>query len=183
MIQRLLKEANQGRLATVSEQLVQVTGSGATAAPAEASQRSPETYLGYARGENLASPEVADKDVIMHYSTPNRLRPDQWALDGNWRVSAESAALQTAGGAISYRFQGRDLHLVMGSAKPVRFRVTLDGAAPGMNHGADVDAQGNGVIREQRLYQLIRQSGKIDIHTFRIEFQDAGAEAFAFTFG
>lgn len=162
---------------------MQVTGSGATAAPAEASQRSPETYLGYARGENLASPEVAGKDVIMHYSTPNRLRPDQWALDGNWRISAESAALQTAGGAISYRFQGRDLHLVMGSAKPVRFRVTLDGAAPGMNHGADVDAQGNGVIREQRLYQLIRQSGKIDIHTFRIEFQDAGAEAFAFTFG
>ena len=100
-------------------------------------------------------------------------------------MSAESAAVQASGGAISYRFRGRDLHLVLGTpnGKPVRFRVTLDGVAPGADHGADIDAQGNGAIREQRLYQLIRQSGKISVHTFRIEFLDAGAEAFAFTFG
>jgi len=100
-------------------------------------------------------------------------------------VSGESAALQESGGAISYRFHGRDLHLVLGSrsGNPVRFKVTLDGALPGADHGADIDAQGNGVIREQRLYQLIRQDGEIGDHIFRIEFQDAGAEAFAFTFG
>ncbi|MEO6976415.1 MAG: cytochrome c biogenesis protein DipZ, partial [Gallionella sp.] len=112
-------------------------------------------------------------------------KPNQWALSGKWRVSAEAAAVQAPGAAISYRFQGRDLHLVLGTlhGKPVRFRVTLDGNEPGANHGTDIDAQGNGVIREQRLYQLIRQSGKIGVHTFRIEFLDPGAEAFAFTFG
>jgi hypothetical protein len=106
-------------------------------------------------------------------------------MSGKWQVSAESAAVKTSGGAISFRFQGRDLHLVLGSGngKPVRFKVTLDGVAPGADHGTDIDAQGNGVIREQRLYQLIRQSGKISIHTFRIEFLDPDAEAFAFTFG
>jgi hypothetical protein len=106
-------------------------------------------------------------------------------LSGNWLVSAESAAVQNPGAAISYRFRGRDLHLVLGSAdkQPIRFRVTLDGKPPGADHGTDIDAQGNGVIREQRLYQLVRQSGEIGIHTFRIEFQDKGAEAFAFTFG
>ncbi len=93
--------------------------------------------------------------------------------------------LKEQGGAISFRFQGRDLHLVLGpnAGKPVRFRVTLDGATPGGDHGADIDAAGNGVIREQRLYQLVRQRGEIRDRTFRIEFLDPGVEAFAFTFG
>jgi cytochrome c biogenesis protein CcdA/thiol-disulfide isomerase/thioredoxin len=183
MIRDLLMEANQGRLA-MDDELVQVAGSGATAAPS-ASARSPETYLGYARQENLSSPEAISKDAAANYSAPGTLDMNHWALSGKWLVTAESSALQDAGGAISYRFLGRDLHLVLGSrsGKPVRFKVTLDGAAPGADHGADIDAEGNGVIREQRLYQLIRQSGEIGAHTFRIEFPDAGAEAFAFTFG
>lgn len=183
MIQALLREAHQGVLA-MGDELVQVAGTGASAAAA-AMERSPETYLGYARQQNLVSPEAIRQDVAAQYSAPPALKLNQWALQGKWLVSEQSAATPATGGAISYRFQGRDLHLVLGSrnGKPVRFRVTLDGAAPGADHGTDIDAQGNGVIREQRLYQLIRQSGKIENRTFRIEFLDAGAEAFAFTFG
>jgi cytochrome c biogenesis protein CcdA/thiol-disulfide isomerase/thioredoxin len=183
MIKTLLKEAHQGMLA-IGNELVQVAGSGATAAAANM-ERSPETYVGYARAHNLASPEAIKQDLAAQYSTPSTLKPNQWALNGKWLVSAESAVLQASGGTISYRFQGRDLHLVLGAPndKPVRFKVTLDGAAPGADHGADIDAQGNGVIRAQRLYQLVRQRGKIAVHTFRIEFLDADAEAFAFTFG
>lgn len=186
MIQALLKEAHTGVLAG-SDELVQVAGSGATAAGADR-ERSPETYLGYARLQNLASPEAIKKDVPGQYSAPHSLKLNQWALQGMWLVSGESAALHTAGGAISYRFQGRDLHLVLASrnGKPVRFKVTLDGAAPGADHGVDIDAQGNGVIREQRLYQLIRQTGnqgEISDRIFRIQFLDEGGEAFAFTFG
>lgn len=182
MIRALLKEAHQDL--ALSEESVQVTGTGATAAAA-GTARSPETYLGYARQKNLASPEVIKRDTGTQYSTPRALKPDQWALNGTWQISKESAVLQAPGGAISYRFRGRDLHLVLGSRndKPVRFKVTLDGAAPGADHGVDIDAQGNGVIREQRLYQLIRQGGKIAARAFRIEFLDADAEAFAFTFG
>lgn len=183
MIQTLLKEAHQGKLA-VANDLVQVSGSGATAAAAN-NPRSPETYLGYSRMQNLASAEVVVQDNAAQYNAPRNFKIHQWALQGNWRVSAESASLQAAGGAISYRFQGRDLHLVMGShnGKPIRFKVTLDGVAPGKNHGVDCDENGNGVIRDQRLYQLIRQNEKSTNHIFRIEFLDSGAEAFAFTFG
>jgi cytochrome c biogenesis protein CcdA/thiol-disulfide isomerase/thioredoxin len=183
MIQTLLKEAHHGVLA-VGSGLVQVAGSGATAAAADV-ERSPETYVGYARQENLVSPEAVTQDAVARYSAPRTLKTNQWALSGKWRVSAEYAAVQASGAAISYRFQGRDLHLVLGTlnGKPVRFKVTLDGVAPSADHGSDIDAQGNGVIREQRLYQLIRQSGKYTVHTFRIEFLDAGAQAFAFTFG
>ncbi len=183
MIQTLLEEAHRGAPA-MNEGLVRVAGQGAMAAAMD-TNRSPETYVGYARQQNLVSPEPVKRDVAANYSAPRVLKPDQWALSGKWRVSPEAAAVQASGAAISYRFRGRDLHLVLGTlhGKPVRFRVTLDGGEPGTNHGTDIDAQGNGVIREQRLYQLIRQSGKIGIHTFRIEFLDAGAEAFAFTFG
>ncbi len=183
MIQSLLKEAHQG-MPGMAEGLVQVVGSGVTAAPSD-TERSPETYLGYARQQNLVSPEAIKEDAIARFSTPRVLEPNQWALSGNWLISAEAAAVQASGGTIRYRFRGRDLNLVLGSpgGKPLRFRITLDGAAPGADHGSDIDAQGNGVIREQRLYQLIRQRGKIGVHTFRIEFLDAGAKAFAFTFG
>ena len=67
--------------------------------------------------------------------------------------------------------------------KPVRFHVTIDGAAPRDNHGADTDANGNGTVTGQRLYQLIRQKGSIADHTFRIEFLDPNVQAYAFTFG
>ncbi len=183
MIQTLLRESHQGVLALGNE-LVTVAGTGTTAATVITTQ-SPETYIGFKRQQNLASPETIKHDVTAHYSTPGTLKTNQWGLSGDWQISAESAALQTSGGTISYRFQGRDLHLVLGShnGKPVHFKVTLDGVSPGADHGTDIDAQGNGMIQEQRLYQLIRQSGKISVHTFRIEFLDADAEAFAFTFG
>ena len=76
--------------------------------------------------------------------------------------------------------------MVMGPAKAgssVRFRVLLDGQPPGAAHGIDVDAQGNGTLTEQRLYQLIRQQKPIGDRQFEIEFLDSGVEAFAFTFG
>ena len=67
--------------------------------------------------------------------------------------------------------------------KPVRFRVRLDGAAPGGDHGTDADADGGGAVSEERLYQLIRQSGDVRDRTFEIEFLDPGVVAYAFTFG
>ena len=181
-IQALLREANKD--VAVNNNFVDVRGSGATAAAADM-ERSPETYIGYGRQKNFASGEAIQKDASAQYTAPRVLKTDHWALGGSWQVGKESAVLKAVGGKISYRFQGRDLHLVLGSGdgKPLRFRVTLDGVAPGKDHGADIDAAGNGEIREQRLYQLIRQRGEIRDRTFRIEFLDDGAEAFAFTFG
>ena len=98
-------------------------------------------------------------------------------------MGPQKAVLDAAGGAILFRFHARDLHLVMGAGKPVRFRVTIDGHAPGPAHGMDTDADGNGVVRDMRLYQLVRQPQVTGDHTFRIEFLDPGAEAYSFTFG
>jgi hypothetical protein len=61
--------------------------------------------------------------------------------------------------------------------------VSLDGAAPGDDHGVDCGPDGSGEVREPRLYQLIRQKGQIQDQTFEIEFLDPGVEVFSFTFG
>jgi len=103
-----------------------------------------------------------------------------------WQVGQEYAALDQASGRIVYSFHARDLHLVLGpdkDGKPVRFRVTVDGMPPAQDHGSDVASDGSGAVTEQRLYQLVRQSGKITDRTFTIEFLDPGVQAYSFTFG
>jgi cytochrome c biogenesis protein CcdA/thiol-disulfide isomerase/thioredoxin len=182
VIQQLLAQAGAS---TVSTSLVTVSAAGAEAAPDLADVQSPETYIGYDRADNFVSPLGVVKDVSHVYS-PGSQRLNEWGLAGDWTIGAEQAQLNQAGGRIVYRFHARDLHLVLGpgpGGKPVRFTVTIDGAAPGNNGGTDVDAAGQGVVSEQRLYQLIRQSGPIEDHTFEIRFLDLGVQAYAFTFG
>jgi cytochrome c biogenesis protein CcdA/thiol-disulfide isomerase/thioredoxin len=182
VIQQLLAEAGH---ADRSTSLVKVSASGAEAASNADEAQSPETYVGYERADNFISPggAVHDASKLYEASAPQL---NQWGLLGAWTVSGERAALDGKDGGIVYRFHARDLHLVLGpgaDGKPVRFRVTIDGAAPGANHGADTDANGDGVVTDQRLYQLIRQQGQIADHTFEIHFLDPGAQAYAFTFG
>jgi cytochrome c biogenesis protein CcdA/thiol-disulfide isomerase/thioredoxin len=181
-IQELLKERN-GQLALNG--LVKVAATGTEAAP-DSDVESPETYVGYQRADSFLSPGGLTHDSSHLYSVPKHLELNQWGFSGTWTDNAEVATLDSAPGGIVFRFHARDVHLVLGPApngKPVRFRVTIDGKAPGENHGVDTDAQGTGRITEHRLYQLIRQKNVVDDRTFEIEFLDSGAQAFAFTFG
>ncbi|MDF3080000.1 cytochrome c biogenesis protein DipZ [Burkholderia sola] len=185
-IQSLLAEAGHPDALNVPLGLAGVPAKGALAAADSADVRSPETYVGYARAESFASPGGAVRDAAHRYDAPARPALNDWGLAGTWNVGAERASLAAPDGRIVYRFHARDLHLVLGpgtNGRPVRFRVTLDGAAPGAAHGTDVDAQGYGTVTGQRLYQLVRQPGAIADRTFAIEFLDPGVDAYAFTFG
>jgi len=147
---------------------------------------SPETYLGYARALNFASPQPLVRDRAANYTRPPSLRLNDWALQGQWNDGSESAVLNTAPGVVTFRFHARDLHLVLGPAtgnRAVRFRVLIDGAAPGIHHGTDTDANGYGAVTDTRLYQLVRQLGPVQDHIFTIEFNDPGVQVFSFTFG
>jgi cytochrome c biogenesis protein CcdA/thiol-disulfide isomerase/thioredoxin len=182
VIQQLLAEAGKTQM---SAGLVAVSATGVQAASDTGDVQSPETYIGQERAENFISPGGAVPDVRHVYSVPPP-RLNEWGLSGDWTIGKENAVLNGADGSIVYRFHARDLHLVLGPAPgggPVRFRVTIDGAAPGASHGADTDADGQGVVAGQRLYQLIRQSGPVTDHTFEIKFLEPGVQAYAFTFG
>jgi thiol-disulfide isomerase/thioredoxin len=167
-------------------ELVSVEGPGLEA-PADWDELgSPETYLGHGRGERFASPggEVANEPSA--YSVPEKLRLNNWALAGEWTILPDAIVLHQPGGRLVYRFHARDLHLVLappGHDTAVPFRVLVDGKPPGASNGNDIDEQGNGVLSEPRLYQLVRQPGRIEDRTFEIAFQEPGAQAYAFTFG
>lgn len=148
--------------------------------------KSPETYLGHARAENFASPGGQQPDRIADYTVPDTLALNQWALGGRWTVGDEDARSHQAGDRITFRFHARDLHLVLSpgeGGKPVRYRVRIDGQAPGADAGGDSAADGSGQVDGNRLYQLIRQNGEVRERTFEIQFLDPGVHAYAFTFG
>jgi thiol-disulfide isomerase/thioredoxin len=183
VIQQLLAEAGS---ASVDHEPVSVDARGVEAPADWASLRSPENYTGYERTENFASPGGVLPGEPHVYRAPAELRLNHWALAGDWTMGEQPATLDAADGRIAYRFHARDLNLVMGPAvlgTSVRFAVLVDGEPPGAAHGADVDAQGNGTVTEQRLHQLIRQPGPVIDRTFEIAFLDRGVEAYAFTFG
>ena len=170
IIQQLLAEAGHD---VRDRGLVSVEARGAEADADWKNLRSPETYVGRDRAERFVS-------------APRKLASNEWTVSGDWTRQRESAVLKAARGKIVYRFHARDLHLVMGPATPgtpVRFRVLIDGKPPASAHGDDVDDQGRGTVVEPRMYQLIRQPAPIEDRQFEIEFLDAGAEVFSFTFG
>ncbi|MFL6739683.1 MAG: redoxin family protein, partial [Sphingomicrobium sp.] len=160
-----------------------VKTSGASAAADLASLKSPETYIGSRRATGFVSPGGLH-DGLHDFTLPASLGLNDWGLGGRWQVEAQRSVLQSPGGRIAFRFRARDLHLVLGSetGRPIRFRVALDGKAPGADHGMDIDAAGNGQVTNQRLYQLVRQKRGGE-RLFTVEFLDPGVEAYAFTFG
>jgi thiol-disulfide isomerase/thioredoxin len=183
VIQQLLAEAG---LDDDGQEFVSVDARGPEAAADWNSLLSPETYLGYARTMDFASPGGLTPDEPRVYEAPRKLRRNHWSLSGDWTAGAEAVALNEAGGRIAFDVHARDVHLVMGPPTreaPVPFRVSLDGEPPGAAHGSDVDADGSGVLSYPRMYQVIRQEGPIGDRRFEIEFLDRGAQAFAFTFG
>ena len=182
LIQTLLSEAKG---APISSQFVDVAGEGAQAPADDRNLASPETFIGYARASGFASAGGIKKDSSSRYEIPASFALNTWALAGEWAVSEEYATATSPSGSIAYRFHARDLHLVIGppAQGPTRFRVTLDGHAPGPDHGVDVDAEGWGRVDAPRMYQLIRQTGSIHDRTFTIEFFENGVRAYDFTFG
>jgi cytochrome c biogenesis protein CcdA/thiol-disulfide isomerase/thioredoxin len=181
VIRQLLTEAGHA-LPDDNPVAVKATG---IAASSSQSVQSPETYVGYQRAENFISDGGVVQDRAASYRTAEPRR-NEWGLTGSWTIASEHAALNEKDGSIVYRFHARDLHLVLGPAtdgKPVRFRVTIDGQAPGDSHGMDIDKDGNGVVDRQRLYQLVRQTTAVADRTFEIKFLDPGVQAYAFTFG
>ena len=161
------------QLLGIEREPVSVEGTGVEAEADWDNLRTPETYLGDARGERRAD------------DPPEQLRLNNWTLAGEWAVRPEKVVADQAGAGIAFRFHARDAHLVLspGAPNPVPFHLLLDGEAPGPSHGVDVDEQGNGRAREGRLYQLVRQHGGVGERTLEIEFLEPGAEAYAFTFG
>jgi thiol-disulfide isomerase/thioredoxin len=161
------------RLLGVERELTSVEGAGPEAPADWDNLRTPETYLGYARGGRGADTPISD------------LLLNEWALTGEWTIGPENIVLDRAGGSIAFRFHARDAHLVIspGRRESIPFRVLLDDEPPGASHGVDTDEDGNGLLDTGRMYQLVRQQDGVRDRTLEITFDGPGPEAYSFTFG
>jgi thiol-disulfide isomerase/thioredoxin len=156
----------------IDRELVSVEGAGVEARADWDHLGTPETYLGNGRGQRFASPDGAALDERHAYELPRHLGINDWALAGEWTIGRENVVLDQAGGSIAFRFQARDAHLVLspGAREPIPFRVLLDGEAPGPSHGVDIDEDGNGLLRNGRMYQLVRGHDVVRERTLKITF-------------
>jgi hypothetical protein len=182
-VQQLLLEAGAE---DIDQDLVMVEPRGLEVAADWRTLQTPETYLGYGQSAGFASETRARFARAHRYAAAPRLPLNYWDLSGTWTVAQHAALLNEPGGRVAFQFRARDVNLVMGpeaGAGPISFRVLLDGEAVDGAAGTDVTADGQGTLADQRTYQLIRQPGPIVERRFEIEFLDAAAEAYCFTFG
>jgi len=182
VLMRLLAAAGAGK---VAGDLVAVDPQGVEVAADWDTLLSPENYVGYERTDNFASPGGAVLGTRHSYTAPDRLRLNSWALSGAWTVHRQAAVPDEPGARLAYRFHARDLNLVLAppAGDPARVRVRLDGEPPGAAHGADADADGTVTVADPRLYQLLRQPGRVTERTVEITFLDPGVQVYAVTFG
>jgi thiol-disulfide isomerase/thioredoxin len=173
------------RLLGITREPVPVLSAGVEAQADWDNLRSPETYLGYARGGRIAAKGSIVPGQRPVYQLPEHLGLNQCALAGEWTVGRENVTLGQPGGSIRSRFHARDANLVLSTeaSVPIAFRVLVDCRPPGPSHGVDVDENGIGLLTDGRLYQLVRQDGAVRERTLEITFTEPGAEAYAFTFG
>ncbi len=131
---------------------------------------SPETYLGYGRGTRFGNTDIVpDRERIYFESMTPAL--NRAYLGGTWTVGEESARTGSAGATLTFRFNAKQVHLVMGAPGPVPMRVYHDGRLIAED-----------VVQEKDLYTLLTQTD-YEEGIVKIEFLDAGVEVFAFTFG
>lgn len=183
LIQKLLAQAGP----EVPSDLSAAVGGVGPQAPADWRELgSGESYIGYRQADAFVAPGGLRRDVEQVYHPPRLLPLNRWSLAGAWTVGEEFATAAGPSGKIAHRFHARDLHMVLTPSapkRPVRFRVRLDGAPPGDDHGWDVAPDGSGTIKAPRMYQLVRQARPVTDRTFEIEFLDPGVRAYVFTFG
>ncbi|HEY0665534.1 MAG TPA: cytochrome c biogenesis protein DipZ [Gallionella sp.] len=146
-------------------------------------EQTAETYLGYARAANFSSRETMQNDTRYAYHYPAQLGADRWALNGGWTVVAEKITANEKGAGLRLNFKARKVFLVLGTAsgKPVRVTVRLNGAAAGNHAGRDAPS-GELVVGRNTLYELIDQQAMRD-GLLELRAEEAGLEAYAFTFG
>jgi cytochrome c biogenesis protein CcdA/thiol-disulfide isomerase/thioredoxin len=142
--------------------------------------KTPESYLGYARIQNFASPENIKPDQPQVYSIPQNLPQDYFAYSGTWTLQKERAMPQK-GANLKLHFNAQKVHLVMRSTQKARIKVYLDGKLIEADIAGEDVKDSTVTINEDRLYTLINLKSPGD-HTITLEFLDDGAELYAFTF-
>lgn len=145
----------------------------------------PETYLGYERGELNGNTETIKVDQPQLFTEPTKIETNRFYFVGSWTVGKEFVTLNKAGGKLMMNYQANKINLVAESpAQPVVAKVLLDGQPiPKEKMGKDVRPDGTMMIDKATLYNLVDTDTSYEKHTVTLEFQQSNARVYVFTFG
>ncbi len=176
-IQKLLQQRNQvlGITASVPTGLVTTTAN-------DVETGSPETYFGSDRNEYLAN-GIQQLPGSQTLTLPNNYSPNSLYLGGMWNFQHQYAETSSKNATIVYQYNAKNVYFVASSKSNVSITVTRDGKSLGTFAGSDLDTNGNGSIKESRLYNLIQNDDPSTTHTLEITVHDPGLDAYTFTFG
>ncbi|CAN5151552.1 cytochrome c biogenesis protein DipZ [soil metagenome] len=167
-IQTLLAEAGASASTSLEKEATLSTSS----------KQTPETYLGYERGERFANASDFKADAIVTYHFSETLSPQSWALDGSWEVSKEESTSKADGAKLRYQYSARDVYLVITGAAGSTITSTVNGRA---STGSDVIG-GKVTLSTPRLYHLVAHEKFLENQLLELTFP-AGVSVHALTFG
>ena len=179
VIQLLLKERANAIGSTVEEkELVNLDEF------SHATFRTPELYFGYkfAEGRNqLGNEEGFSKNKIVTYQLPEQFKQHYFYMEGTWKNNNDGMKLVADSGKIVLNFNAKQVNIVAeGNAQ---LNIQFDGGMiPKDSRGHDIDSNGNVMISEPRLYNLIEMNQE-GPHEIIIEVIESDFEIFTFTFG
>jgi len=191
-IRKLLKEARPG-LDFSTARFALPADANADIDASVCRRATPETYLGFARGANLANPGGENETQEVHYIAPPAIPIDDFALDGDWKAGDEyvrhvhsSAQLKDA---VELHYQAKAVYLVAGSedGAPKPLYVMQDGKPlPPGSRGVDVHAGTNGdsyiALSGKRMYYVVNNP-EFGEHTLTLSTSLPGVWLYSFTFG
>jgi thiol-disulfide isomerase/thioredoxin len=143
--------------------------------------RSPEIYFGSARNERLGNGKqgVAGTQTL---EIPSSIVGNTLYLGGVWNLTPEYAQSMSRGAKIVFKYGAKNVYFVARADAPTVLKVMRDGEMLGSARGTDVSVDGTVTVGADRLYHLVGDT-EYGVHTLEIEIEEAGLEAYTFTFG
>jgi len=187
-IQKLLTEANPR---------LDFTGAKFAMPPPEpvagCAQETPETYLGFERGDRLVNESGYQRLKPASYTAPADISPNGYALNGRWLATPESIQHPYgAGGAdnsLTLRYEAKSVYLVAGSEDGTAktLDITQDGKpvaknAMGVDLKTDAEGRTSAALIGKRMYYLI-DNPEFGPHTLKLTAAAAPLSLYSFTFG
>lgn len=146
-------------------------------------QLTPETYLGFERGDRYNSSLHIQKNQPQLYQLPEPLGDDQVGLKGNWTVKSDCIQSENDSSELILNFIGTHVYIVMKSDRPQLVTVLLDGKPVAQKYWtSDMDENGNILVHKPRMYDVLDLKDDYGRHTLTLQCQK-GINAYVFTFG
>lgn len=143
----------------------------------------PETYLGFERGDKYHSSLHIQQNKSTYYTSTKDLDADQVSLSGQWTVRSDCIHSDNNTNELSLNFMATHVYLVMKSDKPQLITLLLDDKPiPHNYYTKDMNSEGKILVHQPRMYELLDLKNDYGRHTLTLQCPQ-GIIAYVFTFG